>query len=559
MGMYCLANQLKAWNRRSAIKLRVMRTYCVMERRGSTQIKSRELIFHDEEGTVMHAHIPNDILPKFLNSFVEGSVYCVKNFFVVANWHTYKTSMHEYMLQFNGETIMKEYRSANFPRHMYRIRSFQSLRSNPSINDKELFDLIGRVVQIHAPQQKTINGNDTRLIDFVIEDSQGNRLTCTFWDDHVAKIEPFYQSPGNEPLYVLIQCCRLKFCVRDGDVKICSSYDVTQIHFNIDCPEMQQFKESMTELSQLTPMRSIASMSSMSFTNTHDDSSTQSLELITINDLYDTEDFGDFWIAARVNGVEKPSDWFYISCLKKGCNKALKLSEGVNKCFKCNEIPDGSVRKYKLRVRVVDMKGTASFLIWDRECVDLLGIAAEDLYERNLNNLGHIKEIYELKGRTMLFKISAYELKGRTMLFKISAKKEHFVTMLFKISAKKEHFVRRIFKISAKKEHFVRRNIPFPVVKINTDQLLLQQLCPDLLALEENDFKSEGPISEGDDKFLEGFESDEGESPVALLAPTSSTDCTTDGPVKRCLLDSFSSTKGGKKVKQCHVKLEKID
>ncbi|XP_031116799.1 uncharacterized protein LOC116020465 [Ipomoea triloba] len=424
--------------------------------------------------------------------------------------------MHEYMLQFNGETIMKEYRSANFPRHMYRIRSFQSLRSNPSINDKELFDLIGRVVQIHAPQQKTINGNDTRLIDFVIEDSQGNRLTYTFWDDHVAKIEPFYQSPGNEPLYVLIQCCRLKFGVRDGDVKICSSYDVTQIHFNIDCPEMQQFKESMTELSQLTPMRSIASMSSMSFTNTHDDSSTQSLELITINDLYDTEDFGDFWIAARVNGVEKPSDWFYISCPKKGCNKALKLSEGVNKCFKCNEIPDGSVRKYKLRVRVVDMKGTASFLIWDRECVDLLGIAAEDLYERNLNNLGHIKEIYELKGRTMLF------------------------------------------KISAKKEHFVRRNIPFPVVKINTDQLLLQQLCPDLLALEENDFNSEGPISEGDDKFLEGFESDEGESPVALLAPTSSTDCTTDGPVKRCLLDSFSSTKGGKKVKQCHVNLVTI-
>jgi len=58
---------------------------------------------------------------------------------------------------------------------------------------------------------------------------------------------------------------------------------------------------------------------------------------------------------------------------------------------------------------------------------------------------------------------------------------------------------------------------------------------------------------------VQGFESDEAESPVAMLAPTSSTDCTTDGPDKRCLLDSFSSTKGGKKVKQCHVKLEKID
>nr|GMC89190.1 uncharacterized protein LOC109163473 [Ipomoea batatas] len=68
-------------------------------------------------------------------------------------------------------------------------------------------------------------------------------------------------------------------------------------------------------------------------------------------------------------------------------------------------------------------------------------------------NLGNIKEILELKGRTMLF------------------------------------------KISAKKEHYVRRNIPFPVVKIKTDQLLLQQLCPDLLALDENDFNSDGGIS----------------------------------------------------------------
>nr|GMD60711.1 LINE-type retrotransposon LIb DNA [Ipomoea batatas] len=60
-----------------------------------------------------------------------------------------------------------------------------------------------------------------------------------------------------------------------------------------------------------------------------------------------------------------------------------------------------------------------------------------------------------------------------------------------------------LFKISAKKEHYVRRNIPFPVVKIKTDQLLLQQLCPDLLALDENEFNSDGPSSEGDDKFLE--------------------------------------------------------
>nr|GMD46001.1 J domain-containing protein spf31-like isoform X2 [Ipomoea batatas] len=115
-------------------------------------------------------------------------------------------------------------------------------------------------------------------------------------------------------------------------------------------------------------------------------------------------------------------------------------------------------------------------------------IPAEGLYEKNLNNLGHVKEIHELKGRTMLF------------------------------------------KISAKKEHYVRRNIPFPVVKIKTDQLLLQQLCPDLLALDENEFNSDGPSSEGDDKFLEFIGvhlakksfSRHGNGPVQSMPPISS-------------------------------------
>nr|GMC73580.1 ankyrin repeat-containing protein NPR4-like isoform X3 [Ipomoea batatas] len=52
-------------------------------------------------------------------------------------------------------------------------------------------------------------------------------------------------------------------------------------------------------------------------------------------------------------------------------------------------------------------------------------------------------------------------------------------------------------------------------------------------------------LSLGDDEFLEGFLSDEADSPIATLPPSSGEGA--DGSVKRCLIDAFSSTQGCKK------------
>ncbi|XP_031101922.1 uncharacterized protein LOC116005825 [Ipomoea triloba] len=159
MGMYCVANELSTFKNKSAMKLRVIRTYLVPLRRGSLEIKSQEIVFHDSEGTVIHAHVPKTL--------VENTVIHAH----VPKTLTYKTSMHEYMLQFNHETIMKEIRSDKFPWHMYRLKPFNSLKGNPTLDDKHLIDIIGRIVQIHGPQEKIIGGHNTRLIDFVLEDA----------------------------------------------------------------------------------------------------------------------------------------------------------------------------------------------------------------------------------------------------------------------------------------------------------------------------------------------------------------------------------------------------
>ncbi|XP_031101962.1 replication factor A protein 1-like [Ipomoea triloba] len=491
----------------SAVKVRVVRSYTVMERRGSSEIKSKELVLHDEEATVIHACIPKDVLPKFPESFIEGNVYCFKNFYVVANWHTYKTSMHEFMLQFNHETIMKESRSDNFPYHMFRPRPFHTLKGNPSLDVKELIDLIGRIVEIRAPQEKTISGQNTVLIDFVLEDAMGSRLNCTFWDEHVAKLEPLYRSASKDPVVVLIQFCRIKLGARDGDVKISSSYDVTKLLIDVDCPEIQNFKESLVDIGEQTPMRSIGSMTSFSFTNSIEESTSRTMQMTTISKIYGNEMHGEFWVAAKINGIEKSNDWCYTSCRKPGCNKKLKLSEGVLKCFKCNMTWEGGVLRYKIRLRVVDLKGTASFLLWDRDCMELIGTSATELYQRNKNTPGPLKEIKALIGRIMLF------------------------------------------RVSANTDQFINRSYAFPVLKINTESKFVQQYCKELLEAHDKELNSTVQLSNDDEEFLQGFDSDEAESPIQMLPPMKNAE-TSDGPVKRSLMDQFSSTKCCKKVKR---------
>ncbi|XP_031091159.1 uncharacterized protein LOC115996161 [Ipomoea triloba] len=507
MGMYSLATGLSTFNNRSAIKVRVIRSYVVREKKGSADLKSQELVLHDPEGNVIHATIPAKIVPKFSKGFVEGKVYAIKNFYVVSNWHTYKTSMNEYMMQLNHETIYKELMSENFPWLMYRLRPFDSLKGNSELNEKELIDIIGRVVEVYEPQEKKIGGNNARLIDFVLEDAHGQKLTCTFWDDHVSKIQDLYEAPSKDPVIVLIQFCRIKRGLKDGEVKICSSYDVTQVLFNLEYPEFINFRDSLTDIGYQTPMRSIASLSSFSFTNTMDESSSNSMELTTIKEIYDNDKYGDFWVAARISGVVNPTEWFYSSYRKPGCYKKLKISEGVNKSFKCFQTWEIGILRYKITLRVVDLKGNASFLMWDRECQELIGMPATELYEKSNKNNQPLKQITELVGKTLLF------------------------------------------QITAKSDHTAYRNTPFPVLRINNDPQILKEHCSQLLKLEDNACNSNMQISLDDDDFLEGFLSDEAESPIASIPHVAVGD-STKGPVKRCLLDQFSSTQSGKKQKE---------
>nr|GMD28213.1 replication factor A protein 1-like [Ipomoea batatas] len=59
-----------------------------------------------------------------------------------------------------------------------------------------------------------------------------------------------------------------------------------------------------------------------------------------------------------------------------------------------------------------------------------------------------------------------------------------------------------LFRISAKTENLSNLQTAFPILRINTDQQLLQQHCPEIHKIPEDEVNTE-MLSVGDDEFLE--------------------------------------------------------
>nr|GMD98973.1 replication protein A 70 kDa DNA-binding subunit B-like [Ipomoea batatas] len=66
------------------------------------------------------------------------------------------------------------------------------------------------VVEFYSLKDKVIAGFPTQLVDLLIEDSKGNRIKCTLWNEHVPVVMPFFNNHVDDPLIVLLQLCRAK-------------------------------------------------------------------------------------------------------------------------------------------------------------------------------------------------------------------------------------------------------------------------------------------------------------------------------------------------------------
>nr|GMC51088.1 replication protein A 70 kDa DNA-binding subunit B-like [Ipomoea batatas] len=255
-------------------------------------------------------------------------------------------------------------------------------------------DLIGRVVSITKEKVIQVHSKPQRLIDLVIEDTRGSRLTITLWDEHVDSALPYYNADLADPLIVILQLY--------GEVRISSSYTATKIMFNYECPEFFKFKESLPRF--LTPLWSISSRSRISGSGTIEALSSENITLTSLKDIYDN---------------------------KKVCGKKLQDCTDQMYCKPCNTYSPDGIIKYKVVIDVLDDDQDGPLVLWDNVCSTLLGVTASELKEKYSKDGCMPNEIKDLIGKTMMFRIvtrnDQFKYSGNTAFTVLGVKKDEAI------------------------------------------------------------------------------------------------------------------------------------
>ncbi|CAH9072007.1 unnamed protein product [Cuscuta europaea] len=113
VGMWSLFREIDQSRTTWAIKARAIRVY--REPAHDCFPESLEVVFHDEEGSKMHAHIPDQFINKFIGIFKDGHLFAVKNFMVEENYMFFKTSTSAYRLRFLTKVLHLRSRGFHSP------------------------------------------------------------------------------------------------------------------------------------------------------------------------------------------------------------------------------------------------------------------------------------------------------------------------------------------------------------------------------------------------------------------------------------------------------------
>ncbi|CAH9055290.1 unnamed protein product [Cuscuta epithymum] len=436
VGMWSLFREIDQSKTTWAIKARAIRVY--REPAHDCFPESLEVVFHDEEGSKMHAHIPDQFVNKFIGIFKEGCVFAVKNFMVEENYMFFKTSTSAYRLCFFNKSAAFEIRGVPFPIRTFSLVSFATLQAQDNIDEKCGIDLIGQVV--HDKDPKTILKNDRprKLMEMVLGDPDGNVIACTLWGPMIEMLLT-HKLTTSDPIVMLLQCCKVR--KYQGQVHVSNMFNTTKVILNGSEEEFVEFKSRMAERSNKGLRFSIT------MDNSNDgDIATGQQDLITLEALTKLQEDGRHWVYGEIVAIDSHKDWSYVSCI--GCNRKVSPNGDSFWCVSCSS--NDAVLRFKVNVRVVDGTTHASFLLWDREVSCLLGKSAASLKEQiSRRNFGPHYFPSEIN--------SLIDIKA-----------------LFKVQFKRES---RSFK----------GNQTFSVIKMNTDPKVLALYSSRINAVEEED------------------------------------------------------------------------
>ncbi|KAL6586846.1 hypothetical protein OROMI_001834 [Orobanche minor] len=262
-------------------------------------------------------------------------------------------------------------------------------------------DVIGRIISCQLPPVATERG---KRMEFILEDYVNNNIKCTLWDNYVDDLLPFVEAESEENIIVLIEFGRIS--IFGDQVRVCNSFNVTKITVNGESRVFQNFNEGLANSGSVSAP--LTTFESISAPNIYDAFKNTEADVKNLAEIIRSYKDGQFCVSATIIQVESLKDWCYLACNK--CSKKLSHASNSFQCAKCGMKDDQGQYKYKIEVLVLDDSGSARFMLWDKECYELIGKKSSRFHEISESFDSVPKEIEEaLTDRVGLFKVQVKE------------------------------------------------------------------------------------------------------------------------------------------------------
>ncbi|KAG5605730.1 hypothetical protein H5410_027222 [Solanum commersonii] len=313
------------------------------------------------KGDRIHASLGRSLFPNFRESIKEMGLYFIKNFVVCPNTMKLRIKDHKFKLMFTKKIVVEE------------------------IEDPH-FNIIGEVVSYWDVQSIKQDDSVRTFINVDIQDyeyashnsmNRNKNISTTFWGDFVDHIKPYLNESNDKPIVVVMQLIR-SHRFRD-QISVKNTWHAFKLYINSSLPQVDEFSsrirfvpgESSQRLTQISSQRnqSIATELASRSVTVHEIEKNQSIatELasgsVTVHEiekLIDCRHQENYYIVAKIIHLEIDRGWSFLAC--KQCAKGVDEVGDKLYCRQCGFV-ESVIRRYKLKVRVLDDTGTISVML----------------------------------------------------------------------------------------------------------------------------------------------------------------------------------------------------
>ncbi|KAL5138401.1 Replication protein A DNA-binding subunit C [Glycine soja] len=307
-----------------------------------------EMVFVDSEGDQIHDICKSDHLKSWKADLKENCTYVMHNFKVVKNDGQFRVCEHEYKLFFIGVTVVREADLHELPFKEFRFVEFANVVAGNFVSGL-LVDIIGVVDQVVF---RHVSSKNTKVV-FKMKDLSGEILSCTLWENYCTQFLSYLNECGDDgPMVIILTHARIKDAQGSYPASVSNSFKASKLLINDRILEIQEFKEKLLDLGVEVSRVLLPG----------DQASSQDIVCVTVGTI------------SKI--VMDNHSWCYPACAQ--CHRKTDIQTGPFTCG-CGKDNDQPVLRYRVEVMVTQNNESSKFLLWDRECAELIGETADDV------------------------------------------------------------------------------------------------------------------------------------------------------------------------------------